>query len=87
MVLDRFGRFNRSAVLRWRLQPDKWRLEGAGACSDRYRFEVITSVPVERCEIVDGWESRYYMKKEKIPLLEVEVHKAGEFSTVCSSLP
>jgi len=36
---------------------------------------------VRRFELVEGWESRYYLKKTPIPVLEIEVDRPGELIT------
>ena len=33
--------------------------------------------------LVQGWESRYYLGKEIVPLLEVEIHEPGKLVTRC----
>jgi len=34
-------------------------------------------VPIVRCELVTGWESRYYMRRTPITVMEVEVATPG----------
>jgi len=80
-VADRIGGFDETAVLRWRLAPGKWRLDGTTVHCNGYSLEVSASVPIERCQIVDGWESRYYMKKSALPVLEIEVSRSGQITT------
>jgi hypothetical protein len=77
------------AVLRWRLAPGSWRptvgerevrLEGEGGRV----LLVRANVPFARCELVEGWESRHYMEKTVVPVLELEVHQAGTLITEVS---
>jgi hypothetical protein len=42
---------------------------------------VQANIPIVRCEIVQGWESRHYLEKTPVPVLEVEVQQAGTLTT------
>jgi hypothetical protein len=83
------GRFGK-AVLRWRLAPGDWQLtvEGMSArLSNPQAGETLTlqaGMPVVRCELVEGWESRHYLEKTAVPVLELEVHEAGRLATEIS---
>ena len=76
-VTDTVGGFARHAVLRWRLRPGAWRLDGGRLTDGRHSLAVSADVPIVRCELVVGWESRFYMQREPLPVLEVEVATAG----------
>lgn len=87
-VDDAVRGFVRKAVLRWRLMPGAWRLEQAsgGTCVVRHPdrpfwLRVSATAPVVRCELVQGWESRHYLDKTPIQVLEVEIHEAGTLTT------
>jgi Heparinase II/III-like protein/Heparinase II/III N-terminus len=87
-VVDKVQGFANKAVLRWRLQPGDWRLVSSpqGLCltldsDSAVSLSVLSSVPVLRCELVQGWESRYYFEKTPVPVLEVEIHQAGTLTT------
>jgi hypothetical protein len=80
-VSDRVAGFASRAVLRWRLVPGPWMLDGRTATDGLRSLSVDASVPIVRCEIVQGRESRYYMKESTLPVLEVEIAKPGEYST------
>ena len=78
-VEDQVAGFARRAVLRWRLAPGDWTLEGAtvrqrGAATT---LRVTASVPIARMELTQGWESRYYLQREAVPVLEVEITQPG----------
>jgi hypothetical protein len=84
-VVDRVKGFAEKAVLRWRLRPGGWSLSGGVVRCRGYELCVHSSVPVIRREIVEGWESRYYMKKVPLPVLEVEIKASGILTTeVCA---
>jgi len=71
-IIDEIDKFNERAVLRWRLMPDEWHLEDTVCFSSHTQLSVITAAPVNRFELVTGWESRYYLQKTELPVLEVE---------------
>jgi hypothetical protein len=87
-VVDQVQGFATKAVLRWRLQPGDWRLEpspqglrlvhGSEAVVTLF---VSATVPVLRCELVQGWESRHYLEKTPVPVLEVEVQQPCTLTT------
>lgn len=129
-VVDEVSGFQSRAVLRWRLPPGDWVIEGYTVrCARpahvenlsspaRNRSEAIqavadvpeaelprtenvlvpppgsistaslpvlalhaltvqSSVPIQALRIVPGWESRHYLQKNPISVLEVEILKAG----------
>jgi Heparinase II/III-like protein/Heparinase II/III N-terminus len=87
-VVDKVQGFARKAVMRWRLPPGDWRLESTNgrlclvqAPEGAVTVCVSSSIPVLRCELVQGWESRHYLEKTPVPVLEVEVQQAGTLTT------
>lgn len=87
VVEDDVAGFSHKAILRWRLVPGEWKFHatagGFSVTNDGLRgvLNVQSSVPVLRAEIVEGWESRHYLEKTPLPVLEVEIHKAGKLTT------
>lgn len=81
LVTDEIDGFKDSAVLRWRLAPGDWQWEGDWLVGHGCRLRVTASQPLKRRELVEGWESRYYSHKTSLPVLEVEVDKAGRLTT------
>jgi hypothetical protein len=77
-VTDEIEGFSKNAVLRWRLFESSWRLLGGILSDGKYTLTVDANVPVVRIELVEGWESLYYLNKKTIPVLEVEVRKPGK---------
>jgi hypothetical protein len=65
-VEDQVAGFARRAVLRWRLAPGDWCLEGdtAHRRDTGTALRVTASVPLARLELTTGWESRYYLQRE-----------------------
>jgi len=89
-VMDEISGFRERAVLRWRLAPGAWKLERDGAAYRVVRTEgglveliVRSRMAVIRAELVDGWESRYYLQKTMLPVLEIEVCEPGRVETEC----
>lgn len=80
-VIDSISGFKDKAVLRWRLMPDDWQWQGNILTNGRLQLTVTSSVPIVRCELVEGWESRYYSHKASLPVLEVEVRTPGTLTT------
>jgi hypothetical protein len=76
-VRDTVTGFSRAAVLRWRLEPAAWVVTGSTLSSAKDNLLVSADVPFSRFEIVTGWESRYYMQKYEVPVLEVELFQPG----------
>lgn len=76
-IEDRVKGFNQKAVLRWRLQPGDWKLDGQVVTLGDLRIEINSDVPLRRVGLAEGWESRYYGQKTPLPVLEVEVGQAS----------
>ena len=82
-VTDQVKGFGSKAVLRWRLKPGNWTVD-----ADAQRIQIkgfslaITStMAIKRFELVEGWESRYYLEKTPLPVLEIEIDRPGELIT------
>ena len=87
-VEDEVAGFDRKAVLRWRLAPGKWQLMDApnvprlvNANDSAQTLQVQASMPIVRCELVEGWESRHYLEKTSVAVLEIEIQQAGTLTT------
>jgi hypothetical protein len=71
-IVDSCSGYERSAVMRWRLAPSNWVVKGNEAYSDLASIRIDANQESRRLELVEGWESRYYMQKNALPVLEVE---------------
>lgn len=80
-VVDDVSGFAERAVLRWRLEPGEWVVNGNSVSDGKHVLTVQANVPIARFAIVEGWESRFYLHKEPVPVLEIEVHQAGQLVT------
>jgi len=72
-IEDEIKGYRERAILRWRLKPTQWKLEGNRCCSDHITIEVISDAYIKRFEIINGSESLYYLEKNNIPVLEIEI--------------
>lgn len=75
-VRDEVQGFKRKAVLRWRLAPGNWTKDETGCASTMGRIRVESSAPVQRMSLESGWESRHYLEKSTVPVLEVEIDQS-----------
>ena len=90
-VRDYVQGFARCAVLRWRLMPGAWRLEQSTDSNAEPVYRVLnpnghtltmrSTVPISRCQIVQGWESLHYLEKTPVPVLELEINRPGTLTT------
>ncbi len=72
IVTDTLEGFSENAILRWRLKPDNYLIKNNAITSENLKISVIANMNMARIEIVKGYESRYYMQKSEIPVLEIE---------------
>lgn len=84
-VVDEVAGFARKAVLRWRLAAGDWRLDGLRLTNingdGTHVLTVMASMPVIRCELIQGWLSRHYLEKIPVPVLEIEIQQPGTLTT------
>ncbi len=80
-VFDFVRGFRHKAILRWRLSPGEWRLEGNMVVGETGRLIISASVPILRVGLATGFESRYYLQKRETPVLEVEIAEPGELTS------
>jgi hypothetical protein len=81
LVTDKISGFKEKMVLRWRLKPSDWKVRNTTISNGTHKLTVTSNVPIVRFEITEGWESRYYLQKTPLPVLEVEIHTPGECVT------
>ncbi len=68
------------AIIRWRLRPGSWAAEGNSVTDGSIRLEVCASGVMDM-RIRSGWESRYYLRRLQVPVLEIEVPVPCEIVT------
>lgn len=84
-IEDDIKGFNKEAVLRWHLPKKDWKLKGKNITSDKYNIEINATVPITKVALVDGWQSRYYLKKELITVIEITVRQPTKITTILSA--
>ncbi|MFM2586334.1 heparinase II/III family protein [Vibrio campbellii] len=80
-ITDKVQGIKNKAVLRWRLNPDNWQIQGQKVTSGNHNILINSDVKIDRLEIVKGRESRYYYQESSIPVLEVEISSDGKITT------
>ena len=79
-VMDDFDGFEKEAIIRWRLAPGKWILNGQVLSCDNMSLEIKSENKVV-LKLSEQFESLYYFQKELIPVLEVSSHQYGRVVT------
>jgi len=85
VVEDDVRNFKRNAILRWRLPPDRrWIQDGSQFTDGSHRISITTTTEPASVLISEGWESRYYFLKSKIPVIEVKIIEPCRITTTYS---
>lgn len=90
-VEDQINGFSKKATLRWRLIPGNWILRKEKKSIEikcdlpsSLTLTIQSDIPIKRSELTIGWESRYYLQKTELPVIELEVDKPGRLITEIS---
>jgi hypothetical protein len=81
-IIDTVSGFQKKAVLRWRLPLGDWEISDTCVRNSDFTILINSSVPIKDLRIVDGWESRYYLSRDPVKVLEVCVTQSGQLTTV-----
>ena len=74
VIVDEFSGHRNNAVLRWRLCPDvAWSKLDRGIESALASLSYSSESEFKRIELCSGWESRFYMRRTPLPVLEIEL--------------
>ncbi len=76
IITDSCSGFQQQMLVRWRLSPGDWRLEGSSLFGSAATLKITCDQPISRLELVMGWESSHYGSKTQLPVLEVSVPQA-----------
>lgn len=71
-VVDTCAGFTKNAVLRWRLINADWQVNDSSIASDAASITISSDQTPLRLELVTGYESRYYLQKTELPVLELD---------------
>lgn len=85
IISDDITGFKYQAVLRLRLQPGQWKLEGNVLSNSELSIAIQTDAPID-IRLIEGEESRYYYQKTYLPVLELIVKKPTNIITVIQEL-
>lgn len=80
-VTDRLSGFFEKAVLHWRLAPNDWTLEGNVLRGMGITLTLSCSTPLEGIRLTQGEQSRYYLQKSSVPVLEATLRTPGTLTT------
>lgn len=80
-IVDALNGFKDKAVVRLRLAPANWQLTSTNLTSELCTISFSAGIPINRIELVTGYESRYYYQESEIPVLELEVNEPGIITT------
>jgi len=84
-VTDDISCPNEAAVLRWRLKEGDYQLErlndtSVKVMSPSFIMNIAADIPIAAA-LIEGEESRYYLEKTPIPVLEITAKLAGQITT------
>ncbi|MDV3458443.1 alginate lyase family protein [Sphingomonas sp. HF-S4] len=80
-VIDTLDGFEREARLRWRLAPGDWRIEDGVVTDGEHWLEMRADVPIVSLKLTSGWESRHYLEKTPLPVLEAVITRPGRVTS------
>lgn len=80
-ITDNIADFKSKAVLRWRLCSREWIVHENTISAGDLRIAISASMPICSINLVSGHESKYYQKKNAVPVLEVEFDEPGTVTT------
>ncbi|MCI5138868.1 MAG: hypothetical protein D3922_10740 [Candidatus Electrothrix sp. AR1] len=79
-VIDTFSGVNKEAVVRWHLAPADWKLNDRTVSCEHMQLLVETENEIA-LSLVELPESRYYLERHVIPVLEIRSSGAGTVKT------
>ncbi|MGL4497177.1 MAG: heparinase II/III family protein [Beijerinckiaceae bacterium] len=83
IVTDTIAGFEKQAMLRWRLQPGDWRIDGRSIIASDISLTVEADRPSEGLRLADGLESRHYLRQTPLPVAEIAF---AEPATIVSTI-
>jgi hypothetical protein len=85
IVQDDVSGFRQRAVIRWHLPLGRWTLSGSRLLGANVLIDVEGSGPFEM-RTIEGWESRAYLDRQPITVLEIEMRARGSLKTVIAAV-
>ena len=81
LVTDQISGITDHAVIRWRLAPGVWTLNGTTLRGEGMTITLTSDTLLEAVHISQGWQSRYYLQKTPLPVLTATIRSAGTIIT------
>jgi len=81
IIQDLISGFDELAILRWNLIKTNWILENNKIISKYCTIRVNSGMHMKSIELLKGWESLYYSKKDEINVLECSFFNSGKITT------
>jgi hypothetical protein len=85
IVQDDVSGFRRSAVIRWHLASGPWTLSESRLQGPNVLIDVEGSGHFE-IRVIEGWESRAYLDRQPVTVLEIEMPAPGSLKTVIAAV-
>lgn len=84
-VIDQVTGFQNQAILRWRLMPGNWDLNGHIISNTKFSLEIRSESNIT-IQLTEGYESKYYYRKTTLPVLEIKTDKPTTITTLIKDL-
>ena len=87
-IIDNFRSTSGEIIVRWRLIPITWKQKKNLVFeSSLAKISLISENTILSCKIVEGFESRFYSEKKKIPVIELIISGyEGKVKTIINTL-
>ena len=79
LIKDNLSKFQKKVVVRWRLSPDEWKINGNCVKSKNFELSFATNKDLNKIRITQGYESILYKKMQEIPVIEIEINESPCF--------
>ena len=79
-VQDELTGFKQRAIIRWRLMPGEYLLDGNTVTNGNIKIQITSQMAFD-LRLSEGKESRYYLQTSSLPVLEVHTTEPGVFKT------
>ncbi len=76
IIIDKCTGFRHQVLLRWRLCPGDWKLEGCSLIGPLATLHIQCDKSISSLKLMSGWESRHYGSKTTLPVLEICIAQA-----------
>ena len=81
VVTDHVTGFSKQALMRWRLAPGCWEIQGNRIQGADMTIDINVGELLAEISLHDGFESTHYMQKTALPVLHVSISSPGLITT------